>query len=89
MYKNILALVVSLSSLGCVSNLQKTDYNNSLGRKFKICTYNFLVGWMGSGSSGSLSSIDGDVKKAIDAYSTTRYLGNICDENESTINESF
>ena len=89
MRKYILAVFILLFLLGCGSNQKNIDNTPSFGRTLKICTYNFLVGWMSSGSSSSVSSIDGDVKKAIDAYSTTRYFGNICEENKSTINESF
>lgn len=89
MRKNILVVFAFSFLLGCASNSKKMDDTPSVARTLKVCTYNFLVGWMSSGSSSSISSVDGDVKKAIDAYSNSRYLGNICEENLSTADETF
>jgi|GEM_PF-3621957 len=84
MTKSLISIVI-LSAMSCASSSTET---RSPARILKVCSYNLLVNWMGSGASAS-SVLQGDAKKVTDVLNAGKNLNSVCDENEDTIKEDF
>ena len=82
--KKLMMIAIAIILSSCASMNQD---NRSVDRILKVCAYNTLVNWMGSGSNSTI--VQGDVAKALDATAKYRIFEGVCYENQETIQEEL
>ena len=80
----VVIIFIASAFAGCASFSQD---DRSADRIAKVCTYNLLTRWMGSGAHANV--VQGDLKKVVDAVAAANLYSGVCSETEETIKEDL